>query len=77
LRFAVDYNSKETGTLDYKSIRSLCNALMSAPTGVPMEVHMEYMDYLGEKVVQIMVQNKFLTSTILDIADKLDLLMQP
>ena len=69
----MDYNSKETGTLDYKSIRSLCNALMSAPTGVPMEVHVEsmnHMDFLEEK---IMVQNKFLINTILGIADKLDI----
>ena len=53
---------------------------MSAPTGVPMEVHMEssdHMDYLEEKVAQMVVQNEFLTNTILGIADKLDLLTQP
>jgi len=38
---------------------------------------MDHMDYLEEKVAQMVAQNEFLTNTISGIADKLDLLMQP
>jgi len=52
---------------------------MPAPIEVPPEVHMEssdHMEYLEEKVVQMLAQNEFLTNTLVGIVDKLDRLMQ-
>ena len=46
LRFTASYSSEGTKTVNYESIRSLCNATMSVSIKASMEIHMEPSDHI-------------------------------